>query len=187
VETPAPVVAVKSRGHAPVRPKSGAVARKPADSLAKEAASPAAPSSPAVATAASSLAATPADAGSSPGGGTRGEAAAAPSGVAPARQGEVCADGDVRRYRAALTISAERLKRYPPLARERAWEGRVEIALDFRPGEPALSLAASSGHGILDEQALETLRQAVRQTEPPTGLKGRDCRIRQALTFSLVE
>ncbi|MDR1935538.1 MAG: energy transducer TonB, partial [Candidatus Accumulibacter sp.] len=115
----------------------------------------------------------------------RAEASAALPVAAPARD-ETGAD-DLRRYRLALKASAERLKRYPPLAREQGWEGSVEIALDFRPpaAEPELSLAASSGKKILDEQALETLRQAVRRTDLPESLKGRDFRILQVVSFNL--
>ncbi|GHU37039.1 hypothetical protein AGMMS50256_34450 [Betaproteobacteria bacterium] len=100
--------------------------------------------------------------------------------------GGVSAD-DVRQYRLALRANARRFKRYPPLARERGWEGTVEITLDFRHSgvEPVLSITGSSGKTILDEQALETLRQAVRQTELPEGLKGRDFRMPQEISFSL--
>ncbi|MDR0577772.1 MAG: TonB family protein [Candidatus Accumulibacter sp.] len=127
-----------------------------------------------------------ADPGLSSSGGTRAGAPAVFGETAPARWAGASAD-DVGRYRSALKNSARRLKRYPPLAREREWEGTVEIALNFSGAgaEPALTVAASSGRKILDEQALETLRQAARRTPLPDALKGRDFRIVQAVTFSL--
>ncbi len=84
-------------------------------------------------------------------------------------------------------MSAKRFKRYPALARERGWEGSVEIALDFRRllPEPGISLAASSGRPVLDEQALEMIRQAARVTEVPERLKGKDFRVLLPVQFSL--
>ena len=148
---------------------------------------PAAPSAPAVADATPTAPVAPrVGAGSSTGGAPQAVAPAASSGAAPARRDGVSAD-DVRQYRFALGISARRFKRYPPLARERGWEGTAEVALDFRQpnAEPVLSLTASSGKKVLDEQALETLRQAVRRTDLPVGLRGRDFRMLQEITFSL--
>ena len=102
------------------------------------------------------------------------------------RQDGVSAD-EVRQYRTLLAMSAKRFKRYPALARERGWEGTVEIALDFRrslPG-PGISLAESSGRQVLDEQALEMIRQAARVTEVPERLQGKDFRVLLPVQFSL--
>jgi protein TonB len=122
-------------------------------------------------------------------GGTVGETAVPKpgmsSGSGPVREDQTGGD-ELARYRSALAANARRFKRYPPLARERGWEGSVEVSLDFgRPGEPVFSLLTSSGKEILDEQALETLRQAIRRTELPASLKGRSFRIRQEFVFSL--
>ncbi len=94
---------------------------------------------------------------------------------------------DVRQYRTSLAISARRFKRYPALARERGWEGSVEIALYFRRSGPVpeILVAASSGRKILDEQALEMIRQASRTAEMPERLNGRDFRIVLPIIFSL--
>ena len=187
---PAAAAAAPARGDAPVPSRTPkAVARKLAvpDARLEKFTVPAAPSVPAVADAAPTAPSTPrAGAGSSTDGVPQAAAPAASSGAAPARRDGVSAD-DVRQYRFALGISARRFKRYPPLARERGWEGTAEVALDFRHpnAEPVLSLTASSGKKILDEQALETLRQAVRRTEMPEGLRGKDFRMLQEITFSL--
>jgi len=94
---------------------------------------------------------------------------------------------DVKQYRFALGANARRFKRYPALAQARGWEGVVEVVLVFRRlyPEPAISLVGSSGKKILDDQALEMIRQAARQTDLPERLKGRDFRIVQEVTFSL--
>jgi len=56
----------------------------------------------------------------------------------------------------------EELKRYPRIARENHWEGRVVvqavIKADGTVGE--LSVAESSGHALLDEEALVVMRKA---------------------------
>ena len=115
-----------------------------------------------------------------------------PSGVVapPAQEeGEGISAEAVRQYRTSLAISAKRFKRYPALARERGWEGEVEIVLDFRrtlPG-PEVSLASSSGKAVLDGQAVEMIRQAARATEVPDTLKGRNFRMLIPIRFSLDE
>ena len=111
-----------------------------------------------------------------------------PSGaVAPPAYEEGVSAEAVRQYRTSLAISAKRFKRYPVLARERGWEGSVEVVLDFRrelPG-PEIAIVSSSGKAVLDEQGVEMIRQAARATEVPDGLKGRNFRMRMPISFSL--
>jgi protein TonB len=111
------------------------------------------------------------------------------SAVAPSSAGVnagVSAD-DMRRYRLSLAISARRFKRYPALARERGWEGIVEVAIVIEPLLPApqVNLSASSGIPLLDEQAMDTVAQAARNTLLPEGLKGRGFRVLLPVKFSL--
>jgi protein TonB len=56
----------------------------------------------------------------------------------------------------------EQLKRYPSLARLNRWEGKVVVrAVIKETGDVAdLRIAQSSGYDILDQDALETLKQA---------------------------
>ena len=94
---------------------------------------------------------------------------------------------DMRQYRLSLATSARRFKRYPALARERGWEGATEVALRVSALLPApdVELVSSSGRSVLDEQALEMIRQAARITLLPEGLKGRDFRIVLPVKFSI--
>ena len=155
-----------------------AASRSPIDSVVPEKFSPSMEIDPAARIAAN-------DAAPVPGGGD-----VRPSGVvAPPAQEEGISAEAVRQYRTSLAISAKRFKRYPALARERGWEGEVEIVLDFRrtlPG-PEVSLASSSGKAVLDEQAVEMIRQAARATEVPDTLKGRNFRMLIPIRFSLDE
>ena len=94
---------------------------------------------------------------------------------------------DMRHYRVALASAAKRFKRYPPLARERGWEGTVEVAVLLYAAvpRPEVKLVRTSGRELLDTQALEMLAQAVRVAELPQGLRGRDLRIDLPVRFSL--
>ena len=119
----------------------------------------------------------------------RGGGATAATGVnpGPARAG-VSAD-DLRQYSMSLGIAARRFKRYPPLARERGWEGRAEVALIFSAPLPLpeVVLVRSSGRAVLDEQAVEMMTQASRVTTLPDSLKGHEFRLPQAVQFSLAD
>ncbi len=108
------------------------------------------------------------------------------AGLQPSPQEGISAE-DVRQYRTALAISAKRFKRYPALARERGWEGSVEVVLDFRRvlPAPAVSVSSSSGRALLDDQALEMIRQAAGVTGIPEQLRGRDFRVLMPITFTL--
>ncbi len=94
---------------------------------------------------------------------------------------------DMRHYRVALASAAKRFKRYPLLARERGWEGTVEVAVLLHAAipRPEVKLVRTSGRELLDTQALEMLAQAVRVAELPQGLRGRDLRIDLPVRFSL--
>ena len=94
----------------------------------------------------------------------------------PAR--EVINADDRRNYRMSLAITADRMnaKRYPKLARERGWEGTVEMAVRGSSLLPRaeVELVRSSGRRVLDEHALDLMSQAVRVTTLPESMKGRD-------------
>jgi protein TonB len=93
----------------------------------------------------------------------------------------------LRQYRVSLASAARRFKRYPPLARERGWEGTVEVALNVSSGRavPEVVLMQSSGRELLDEQALAMVSQAARVTPLPEGLGGGGFRVLLPVRFSL--
>lgn len=94
---------------------------------------------------------------------------------------------DVADLRASLGSAARRFKRYPRLARERGWEGTVEIVLVYHthPPSPEIRVGRSSGRSMLDEQAMEMLSRAAETTALPAGLKGRDFQLTLPVVFSL--
>ena len=117
-----------------------------------------------------------------------GEAAPAAQTITAAPVEVIDADG-LRQYRLALAKEARRYKRYPALARERNWEGVVAVTISIpMPGaQPLVGLGKSSGHDILDRQALEMIGQAVLATSLPESLRGKAVSVSLPVRYSLDE
>jgi periplasmic protein TonB len=125
-------------------------------------------------------------------------AAAPKSGPAPARAetsvalaapaGEAPPDlGSLAQYRLALIGAASRHKPYPPRAIDRGWQGRVVLRLVISAdGELARALVQrSSGHDVLDRQALEMFRKAHAATPIPPALRNREFPLEVAVAYEL--
>jgi len=99
------------------------------------------------------------------------------------------ADPDaLRAYRIELASTARRFRNYPALARSRGWEGVVEVAVVAGPvGPPVVQLVRTSGHAVLDEQAIDMLTRAVARTPLPDSLRNRGIRVLLPIRFSLDE
>lgn len=95
----------------------------------------------------------------------------------------------LREYRLNLGREARRYKRYPALARERGQEGVVVLVISTTAGVamPQVSLSRSSGHALLDNQALEMAILAVRFANLPQSLHGRDFALDLPVRFLLEE
>lgn len=106
----------------------------------------------------------------------------------PAEPIPVSQDG-LREYRLNLGREARRYKRYPAMARERGLQGVVVIVVSTTAGitVPQVSLSHSSGHSVLDAQALEMAVLAVRFANLPESLRGRDFALDLPIRFSLEE
>ena len=111
---------------------------------------------------------------------------AAPRPASPPVSDGLNAD-DLRQYRMALGLAAKRFRHYPPLARERGWEGTVEVALSQQAQAPfpELTLHRSCGRQLLDEQALLMMKQAARTVAIPEGLRGKNFHTKIPVQFSL--
>ena len=117
--------------------------------------------------------------------------AAAGRGEAPQASAEAPppdSDG-IRAYRIGLAREARASKRYPPLARERGWAGVSEVQVEVsREGLPRQTLLArSSGHALLDREALDLMARAAAATVPPESLRGRAFTVRLPVVFELEE
>jgi protein TonB len=67
-----------------------------------------------------------------------------------------------------IRTKVEQLKQYPHMARANRWEGRVVLrAVIGEDGQLVdLKIAESSGHSVLDEAALDVLKNAAPLTLP---------------------
>lgn len=98
------------------------------------------------------------------------------------------ADG-LRAYRIGLAREARSHRRYPPLARERGWTGTAEVQVDVsRQGlARQILLARSSGHEVLDREALAMMSRAAVSAALPDSLRGRDFAVRLPVVFDLAD
>jgi len=90
-------------------------------------------------------------------------------------------------YRQGLNIAAARFKRYPRSAIDNNWEGevvvRMTIGADGRIA--ALGIKTSSGHEMLDRQALEMFRIAKPFVLLPPELAGREFELELRAIYGL--
>lgn len=95
--------------------------------------------------------------------------------------------GSVDQFRRALIDAAARYKRYPVQALERGWQGRVEVHLVIGPTGIIQSsvVKASSGHEILDNQALDMVKRAKPLAPVPATLRGREFSVDIPVIFDL--
>jgi protein TonB len=93
----------------------------------------------------------------------------------------------IARYRAALLAEAGRHKRYPPVALDNGWEGEVVVrmAIGADGSIAALDVRSSSGHPVLDRQALEMFRKARPQVPVPEALRGKNFSLDLRAIFNL--
>jgi protein TonB len=122
-----------------------------------------------------------------PGGSGTGGASGEPT-LAP-RAGDDAIDyGSLAQYRLALIGTAKRHRLYPAYAVERGWHGRVAVrlAIGADGGLAAAQVRASSGHKVLDGQALEMLTKAAELTPLPPALRHREFTVDVPVVFELV-
>lgn len=90
-------------------------------------------------------------------------------------------------YGHALSQAIGRHQRYPRLAQMRGWQGTTTVALKFGRGSTLLSATVhkASGHEVLDEQALEMVKDAQPFPKPPESLRNRDFTVLVPIAFRL--
>lgn len=136
------------------------------------------PSSPAAAMAAPPPAVSPVPASDPP-------PAAAASAVSP--QPSPTADDVLAAYGEALSRQIARYREYPRLAQLRGWEGKVLLRLSIGPGArlTEMTVSRSSGHKVLDDRALEMVRQVAPLPAPPVGLRDKSFTVAVPVVFEL--
>jgi len=111
---------------------------------------------------------------------------AAPSAPPPP---EALDAGIVAQYRISLMSAARQFKRYPRAALDNNWQGRVEVRLAVAASGDIASLEVrkSTGHAVLDQQALEMIERAKHAAPIPPALRGREFVVDIPVIFSLLE
>lgn len=106
---------------------------------------------------------------------------------ASARLGSEADRGTLEQYRLALIVATRRYKRYPAIAMEKGWQGKVEVHLVIGANGmlAGASIKTSSGHEILDNQALDMLKKGKTTVQIPTSLRGREFAIDVPVIFNL--
>ena len=97
--------------------------------------------------------------------------------------------GTLAQYRLALISAARRFKRYPRVALDNDWQGKVEIriVIDASGAIATLSVRSSAGHPLLDRQALEMIERAKEMALIPPALRGKEFSVDIPVVFSLRE
>lgn len=122
--------------------------------------------------------------------------APAPAPVARIDPGAVATDtppvsaveaGALERYRQAVMSAAARFKRYPRAAIDNGWEGEVVVlaAIGADGRLASLRVTRSSGHKVLDLQALQMFDNAGRLVPIPAELRGRACELEVRAIYKL--
>jgi protein TonB len=85
--------------------------------------------------------------------------------------------------------AARRFKRYPRVALDQNWQGRVEIrmTIDAKGEISALNVRSSTGYVVLDQHALEMIERAKELAAIPAALRGKEFTLEIPVVFSLRE
>ena len=83
--------------------------------------------------------------------------------------------------------AAGHYKRYPAIAMEKGWQGRVDVHMVIGANGmlAGASVKAGSGYAILDNQAIDMLRKGKTTVEIPAGLRGRESNLDVPVIFKL--
>lgn len=104
-----------------------------------------------------------------------------------AKSGSDIDKGTLEQYRLALIAAAGQYKRYPAIAMEKGWRGRVEVRMVIGANGmlAGVSIKTSSGHVILDNQAIDMLRKGKTTVQIPASLRGRVFSLDVPVIFAL--
>ena len=106
---------------------------------------------------------------------------------APASSAPAVDEDEVARYRVQLIAAARRYKRYPRAAMDNQWEGAAEVAMVIGANGRIreMMIDTSSGHEVLDRQAIDMFRKAKPLVPIPEALRGREFRVSLKAIYSL--
>ena len=95
----------------------------------------------------------------------------------------------IARFRLEIMEAALRYERYPRIARDNGWEGRVELRILIAENGALASIIVrkSAGRAVLDDQALTMLRSAHPHVVVPPSLRGKAFTLDIPVDFSIKE
>jgi len=90
-------------------------------------------------------------------------------------------------YSRQLSTQIKRYQKYPLVAQRRGWEGTAEVLLKIAADGRVIEIALgkSSGHEVLDREALEMVRRASPLPQAPQQLRGRELTVTVPIVFRL--
>jgi periplasmic protein TonB len=90
-------------------------------------------------------------------------------------------------YGQSISKEIKRYQKYPPAAQRRGWEGTAEVLLQLAADGKVtgITLGKSSGHAILDQEALDMVRRASPLPQAPPDLRGRALGVSVPIVFRL--
>lgn len=91
-------------------------------------------------------------------------------------------------YTRTLSVEVAKMRRYPAVARLRGWQGTAILTISLSANGVVLktTVSRSSGHAVLDDQALRMLAEASPLPGVPPALHGRPLVIELPVVFALV-
>ncbi len=97
--------------------------------------------------------------------------------------------GSLAQYRMQLIGVAKRYKRYPRAAMDNNWEGDVVVRMVIGANGmiASVSIKTSSGHELLDKQAIEMFTKAKPLVPIPSALRGKEFAIEVRAIYNLKE
>ncbi len=184
-EAPPPAPVVKPAPAPVAKPAPAPVAKRSPEAKAAPQAAPA-PSVPAPSAAPAKPVAEPAPTAPAAPAAVPGPVARVdPQPAAPALSAQ---DADsIGKFRQLIMEQARRFKRYPRVAMDNNWEGKVDVRIVFSAEgrRASISVARSSGHEVLDKQALDMITKAF--VPVPPALRGREFALDIPVIFNLKE
>lgn len=109
---------------------------------------------------------------------------------APSAPSAPAADaGSLETYRMDLLRMARKYKRYPRVAMDNNWEGRAVVRMVIGPNGliSSVSVTTTSGHQILDKQAIDMIQKAKPLVQIPAALRGKEFSVEIPVIYSLKE
>lgn len=105
----------------------------------------------------------------------------------PPGPSEADLDDARNQYGHSLWSAIEKHKQYPRIAQMRGWQGEVivELLLDGSGKLKSKKILSSSGHDVLDRQALDMVEKAAPFPLPPEVLRGNQFSIKVPVPFKL--